>query len=90
MIKVSDGQGSNIVSEGLTVDINYFVGEPKVKTASSDKCVTCTASGRIIIGILVVEGLIVALLVIHFCCNVFCLTQSIKRYVCRPTRNVNQ
>lgn len=70
--QVSDGEQSELFG-GISVKVNYQVGDPKVKTKTTDSCITCSKNGVIIVGVLVAEGLIVVVLIVHACCNLLFL-----------------
>ncbi|KAH3725239.1 hypothetical protein DPMN_051074 [Dreissena polymorpha] len=63
-IKVSDGGTPPLIS-AIPMSVNYTADAHVPKEADINKCVTCSHTGRSLIGMLVVECLIIAGLFVH-------------------------
>ena len=81
--QISDGEDSQLFA-GLTVAVNYTVGAPVIESDTSTSCITCSTQGQIIIGAIVIEGIIIFALTIHFCKHICCTGSRSDRYgTCR-------
>jgi hypothetical protein len=70
-VQISDTAGTPLFT-GITVDINATSADPDAKSKESTRCLTCTTNGQAIIGVIVVEGLVILLFVVHACCSMMC------------------
>jgi hypothetical protein len=72
---VSDGETLPLF-DGETISVNFTAGDPDAnKSKPKAKCVTCTSNGRALLAVLIIEGVVIGLFVLHIIYN-FCSSKG--------------